>query len=391
LTLLIISIYNTVMQQLIPRPNLIKRIRQYLEESPVTVLLGTRQTGKTTLARMVSEAYDQAHFFDLEQAAGRAALTTPELTLGEAKGLVVIDEVQRLPSLFEVLRPLCDRPDHPAKFLLLGSASPDLVRGVSETLAGRALFIQVGGFSLDEVGKEQQNRLWLRGGFPRAFLAANDGAAGRWLEGFAATFLERDIPQLGLRVPAEALRRFWMMTAHYHGQIWNAAELARSLDVNPKTARHYLDILHGAYVLRVLPPWFENLGKRQVKAPKVYVRDSGLLHYLLGIGSTTELRSHPHYGASWEGFALEQVLQLWGDRDAYFWSTQRGAELDLLLMRKGKRIGFEFKCSDAPTLTRAMHIALEDLRLEKLYVVYPGKERYSMHERVEALPLAYAY
>ena len=363
------------------------QIRQYLAEAPVTVLLGARQTGKTTLARMVTEEFSPVHFFDLEQAAGRAALGTPELTLGEAKGLVVIDEIQRIPSLFEVIRPLCDRPDNPAKFLLLGSASPDLVRGVSETLAGRALFIQVTGFSLDEVGKEQQDRLWLRGGFPRAFLAANDGAAGRWLEGFAATFLERDIPQLGLRIPAEALRRFWTMTAHYHGQIWNGSELARSLDVRPNTARRYLDILQGTYVLRVLPPWFENLKKRQVKSPKIYVRDSGLLHYLLGIGSLRELRSHPRYGASWEGFALEQVLQMWGERDAYFWSTQRGAELDLLLLRKGRRVGFEFKCTDAPTLTRSMHVALEDLQLDKLYVVYPGTERYPLLERVEALPL----
>jgi uncharacterized protein len=365
-----------------------ERLRQYLAESPVTVLLGARQTGKTTLARMVAEETNPVHFFDLEQAAGRAAMGTPELTLGEAKGLVVIDEIQRLPSLFEVLRPLCDRPDNPANFLLLGSASPDLVRGVSETLAGRALFIQVAGFSLDEVGGKQQNRLWLRGGFPRAFLAANDGAAGRWIEGFAATFLERDIPQLGLRIPAEALRRFWTMTAHYHGQIWNGSELGRSLDVTPNTTRHYLDILQRTYVLRVLPPWFENLKKRQVKAPKVYVRDSGLLHYLLGIGSPAALRSHPRYGASWEGFALEQVLQLWGERDAYFWSTQRGAELDLLLLRKGRRVGFEFKCTDAPTLTRSMHVALEDLQLEKLFLVYPGTERYPLLERVEVLPLA---
>ena len=363
------------------------QIRQYLAEAPVTVLLGARQTGKTTLARMVTEEFSPVHFFDLEQAAGRAALGTPELTLGEAKGLVVIDEIQRIPSLFEVIRPLCDRPDNPVKFLLLGSASPDLVRGVSETLAGRALFIQVTGFSLDEVGKEQQDRLWLRGSFPRAFLAANDGAAGRWLEGFAATFLERDIPQLGLRIPAEALRRFWTMNAHYHGQIWNGSELARSLDVRPNTARRYLDILQGTYVLRVLPPWFENLKKRQVKAPKIYVRDSGLLHYLLGIGSLRELRSHPRYGASWEGFALEQVLQMWGERDAYFWSTQRGAELDLLLLRKGRRVGFEFKCTDAPTLTSSMHVALADLQLDKLYVVYPGTERYPLLERVEALPL----
>jgi uncharacterized protein len=375
------------MQQLIPRPRLMRQIQQSMSESPVTVLLGARQTGKTTLARLVSEQYNELHFFDLEQAAGRAALSTPELTLGDAQGLVVIDEVQRMPSLFEVLRPLSDRPNNPVKFLLSGSASPDLIRGVSETLAGRALFIRVAGFAIDEVERDQQNQLWLRGGFPRAFLASTDGAVGRWLEGFAATFLERDIPQLGLRVPAEALRRFWMMTAHYHGQVWNATELAQSLDVAPKTTRYYLDILHGAYILRILPPWYENLKKRQIKSPKVYVRDSGLLHFLLGVDSLTELRSNPRYGASWEGFALEQVLTMFGERDAFFWSTRRGAELDLLLLRHGTRYGFEFKCTDAPTLTRAMHIALEDLKLEKIFVVYPGKDHYPLHPRVEAWPL----
>jgi predicted AAA+ superfamily ATPase len=351
------------------------------------VLLGARQTGKTTLARMVSEKQKKVQFFDLERAAAREALSTPEITLGEGRGLVVIDEIQRLPSLLEVLRPLCDRPRNPAKFLLLGSASPDLVRGVSETLAGRALFVRVPGFAIDELPPMRQNRLWLRGGFPRAFLASGDEASWRWMEGFVTTFLERDIPQLGLRVPAEALRRFWMMMAHYHGQIWNATELARSMDVAPNTARHYLDILNGAFVLRVLPPWFENVKKRQVKSPKVYVRDSGLLHFLLGISSLPLLRSHPRYGASWEGFALEQTLAILGDQDAYFWSTLRGAELDLLLLRGGRRYGFEFKCTDAPSMTRSIHVALEDLQLDRLHVVYPGKERYALHARVEALPL----
>jgi predicted AAA+ superfamily ATPase len=376
------------MQHNIPRPRITRQILRCLKESPVTALLGTRQTGKTTLARMVSEKRRDVHYFDLERAGARKALSTPELTLEGLRGWVVIDEIQRLPSLFEVLRPLSDRTDTPARFLVLGSASPDLVRGVSETLAGRVMFVKVPGLTIDELHRYQQNRLWLRGGFPRTYLAPDDSAAWRWMEGFATTFLERDIPQLGIRVPAEALRRFWLMTAHYHGQIWNAAELARSMDVTANTVRHYLDILNGAYVLRVLQPWNENLKKRQVKSAKVYVRDSGLLHFLLGIDSMAALRSHPRYGASWEGFALEQTLALKGDRDAYFWGTLRGAELDLLLLRRGRRYGFEFKCTDAPSMTRSMHAALEDLRLERLYVIYPGSERYALHARVEALPLA---
>jgi len=375
------------MQQLVSRPRLTHQIFRCLKETPVTVLLGARQTGKTTLARIISEKYRKVHLFDLERAAGREALATPELTLGECRGLVVIDEVQRMPSIFALLRPLCDRPDNPAKFLLLGSASPDLIRGVSETLAGRVLFVRVPGFTIDELGEKQQIRLWLRGGFPRAFLSPDDDAGWRWMEGFVTTFLERDIPQLGLRVPAEALRRFWNMTAHYHGQVWNASELARSMDVSPNTVRHYLDILSGAYVLRVLPPWHENVKKRQVKSPKVYVRDSGLVHFLLGIGSMAALWSHPRYGASWEGFALEQTLAILGERDAYFWRTVRGAELDLLLLRQGQRYGFEFKCTDAPAMSRSIHVALQDLQLDKLYVIYPGKEQYALHERVEALPL----
>jgi hypothetical protein len=336
---------------------------------------------------MVSEKSREVHYFDLERAAARKAFSTPELTLEGLRGWVVIDEIQRMPGLFEVLRPLSDRPDIPARFLVLGSASPDLVRDVSETLAGRVMFVKIPGFTIDEIAAGRQDRLWLRGGFPRAYLASEDGAAWRWMEAFAATFLERDIPQLGIRVPAETLRRFWLMTAHYHGQIWNAAELARSMDTAAKTARHYLDILNGAYVLRVLPPWHESLKKRQVKSSKIYVRDSGLLHFLLGIGSMSALRSHPRYGASWEGFALEQTLAIHGDRDAYFWRTLRGAELDLLLLRRGRRYGFEFKCTDAPAMNRSMHAALEDLRLERLYVIYPGRERYSLHPDAEAVPL----
>jgi len=299
----------------------------------------------------------------------------------------VLDEIQRMPELFEVLRPLSDRPDLPARFLLLGSASPDLIRGVSETLAGRSLFVQIPGFALDEVGPEAQDALWVNGGFPRSWLAKSEEASVRWREAFIATFLERDVPQLGIRVPSEALRRFWTMLAHYHGQAWNASELARSLGTTSKTALHYRDILAGAYVIRVLPPWFENLKKRQLKSPKVYIRDSGLLHTLLGILNLDGLRAHPRYGASWEGYALEQVLALTGTDNAYYWGTQRGAELDLLLFRGGKRLGFEFKCSDGPGMTKSMHIALQDLRLDTLYVVYPGKESYRIHEKVHVLPL----
>ena len=305
------------MLQTIPRQRLLEEVGVCLRTSPATVLLGARQVGKTSLAHMLAAGRKDVRVFDLERRAGREALLhTPELTLSDCSGLVVIDEIQRLPLLFEVLRPLCDSPERRAIYLLLGSASPDLVRGVSETLAGRALFVRVPGFALDEVGPENQDRLWLQGGLPRAYLAGSPDGAWRWIESFVQTFLERDIPQLGIRIPSETLRRFWMMMAHYHGQVWNAAELARSLSVNPATANSYRDILAGTFVIRVLPPWFENLGKRQIKSPKVYLRDSGLLHWLLGIDSMDGLRSHPRYGASWEGYALEQVLALAGERDS---------------------------------------------------------------------------
>lgn len=376
------------MQEHISRKRLLERIKRYLTVSPVTVLLGARQVGKTTLARQIAEGYDQVTFYDLERAASRQPLeVTPEATLSDATGLVVVDEVQRLPHLFEVLRPICDDPGRKASYLLLGSASPDLVTGISETLAGRAYFVDVPGLSIEETGAPRQNRLWLRGGLPRSFLAETDSDAVEWIENFARTFLERDVPQFGPRVPAEALRRFWTMMAHYHGQVWNGAELGRSLSVSAHTATHYRDILAGTFMLRVLHPWFENVKKRQVKSPKTYLRDSGLLHYLLGIRSLDELRTHPRYGASWEGFAFEQVMAVTGERDAYFWATQGGAELDLLLFRRSKRWGFEFKCSDAPSLTKSMHVALSDLNLERLWIVYPGKTCFSLHERVEALPL----
>ncbi len=374
---------------MIPRPALLDRIKLGLSEAPVVALLGARQVGKTTLAQQVIASWQgPATLFDLETATAREALeATPETLLRNSEGLVVIDEVQRLPALFETLRPVCDDPNRKAVFLLLGSASLDLVRGVAETLAGRIQFVDVGGFTLAEVGPSSQQRLWFRGGFPRAFLAASEASWARWMDAFSRTFLERDVPGLGSRVSATALGRFWRMLAHRHGQTWNASELARSMDVRETTVKHYRDLLAGVFMARVLPPWFENLGKRLVKSPKVYLRDAGIRHHLLGIHSERDLPAHPGYGASWEGFALEQTLLAHGESGAYFYRTQRGAELDLMLLRGSRRWGFVFKCSDAPRTTRAMHVVMEDLKLEHLWAVYPGELRYPLGDRITALPL----
>ncbi len=375
-------------QIIIPRPRLEKQIQQAMKESPITVLLGARQTGKTTLAHKITNKMDDVHIFDLETAAGQAAMTTPELTLRNLTGVIVIDEVQRKPELFEVLRPLADRPDQPAAFLLLGSASPALIRGVSESLAGRIMFVDIPGFRIDEALPGSVERLWARGGFPRSFLANSEESSYRWRASFVTAILERDIPQLGIRIPSETLRRFWLMLAHYHGQVWNGSEIARSIGVTQNTARHYLDILASAYFIRILTPWFENLKKRQVKSPKIYIRDSGLLHYLLGIESINMLRTHPKYGASWEGFALEQVIAILGDQNIFFWGTLRGAELDLFIMKGNRRIGFEFKCADAPRMSKSMHIAIQDLKLDHLYVIYPGDLKYPLNEVTTAVPIS---
>ena len=377
------------MQQSVARPGLHAATTTGLSEAPVVSLLGARQVGKTTLARQVAASWPgSTTVFDLEVAAAREALSaTPERVLRDRDGLIVIDEVQRKPELFEVLRPICDDPDRRAVFLLLGSASLDFVQGVSETLAGRMLFVDVGGFSLLEVGVEHQDRLWMRGGFPRAWLAPSTAAWTRWMQSFTRTFLERDIRGLGSTVSPDALGRFWRMLAHVHGQTWNAAELARSMGVSATAVNHYRDLLAGAFMIRILPPWFENLGKRLVRSPKVYLRDSGILHFLLGLEDRRDLPLHPRYGASWEGFALEQTLLAHGEREAYFYGTQRGAELDLLLLRRGRRWGFEFKCADAPRTTRSMHIVMDDLGLEHLWVVYPGDREYPLTDRVTALPL----
>jgi predicted AAA+ superfamily ATPase len=328
-------------------------------------------------------------FFDLENPIDLQRLSAPMHALSELSGLVVIDEIQRKPELFELLRVLVDRPDQNARFLLLGSASLNLVKGVSESMAGRIGFVDLAGFQLWEVGAaECQDRLWMRGGFPRAFLAESDDDSSQWRESFIRTFLERDIPQLGITIAAETLRRFWTMVAHYHGQVWNSAEFARALGTSENTARRYLDILAGAYMVRVLPPWFENLKKRQVKAPKIYIRDSGLLHSLLQIPTLSDLRGHPKIGASWEGFALEQLISAFQSRDTYFWATHAGAELDCMITIRGKRYGFEFKYADAPGRTRSMQTAIDDLGLEHIGVIYPGKQIYRLDPKITILPLA---
>lgn len=372
----------------IQRTAYLQTIRQRLADNPVVSLVGPRQAGKTTLARMLAEGWPEAvHVFDLESPADLARLAQPELVLRPLRGLVVLDEVQRRPDLFPLLRVLADRPGTPARFLVLGSASPALMKAGSESLAGRVSFIDVTGFSLAELPPGQMSQLWWRGGFPRAYLATHDASARQWLEDFRRTYLERDIPQLGIQVPAVTLGRFWTMVAHYHGQVVNFAELARSLGASEPAARRYLDILSGTYVARQLPPWFENLKKRQVRSPKVYIRDAGLLHALLGIADASGLQAHPKLGASWEGFCIEQILSVCGDRDAYFWGTHGGAELDLLLTHRGRRLGFEFKFSDQPTTSKSMRIAQQDLNLDHLYVVHPGEHRFALDEAITAIPL----
>lgn len=358
-----------------------------MKDHPVTALLGPRQCGKTTLARELFRRV-KGSFFDLENRQDLARLQDPVRALGDLRGLIILDEVQKQPGLLETLRVLADRRPRRASFLILGSASPDLLRHSSESLAGRVHFIDMGGFDLIEA--PHLDRLWLRGGFPSSYLAASGAKSFEWREDFLKTFLERDIPQWGIRVPAATLRRFWSMLAHYHGQTWNASEIASSLGTAHTTTQHYLDILTGAFMVRQLRPWHENLGKRLVKSPKVYIRDSGLFHSLMSLQTKESLCAHPKFGASWEGFALEQALRRVPDRHVYFWGTHAGAELDLLIMRDGMRWGFEFKASEAPSVTKSMHIALEDLKLRRLWVVYPGTHRFAMTNRIEAIPLAQA-
>lgn len=353
-------------------------------------ILGPRQIGKTTLARQYAERCEEpVTRFDLEDARHLSRLEDPFATLEGLNGLVVLDEIQRRPELFPALRVLLDRPRNPARFLILGSAGPQLLRQSSETLAGRIAFRELSGLDAEETGSEAIPNRWLRGGFPRAFLASSDRASFDWRREFARTFLERDLPQLGARQPAPALRRFWTMTAHLHGQLWNHAEMARAFGGSAKTSRGYRDLLDAALVLRILPPWSGNLGKRQIKAPRIYLRDTGLLHYLLDIRTMTELESHPKVGASFEGFAIHELIAHLDAQpeECYFWRTHTGAEVDLLVVRGRERRAFEIKRTTAPRTTRSMHTAIEDLQLDRLDVIHGGRDTYPLRDRIRAVSI----
>lgn len=371
--------------------NLIKRtydqetLARWIGMFPVTAMLGPRQCGKTTLAW----AMDADHYFDLENPRDAARLDQPQLALEDLKGLVAIDEIQRMPELFPLLRYLVDQ-DPDRKFLILGSASRDLIRQSSESLAGRIAYYPLYGFRLFDIGPENMKVLWFRGGLPRSYLAASDAESHLWRGQYVTTFLERDIPQLGITIPARTLRRFWLMLCHYHGQILNYAELGRSFGVSDMTVRKYCDILEGAFMIRILQPWYANVGKRVVKRPKLYIRDSGLFHTLLSIETPEQLYTSPKLGASWEGFALESVCRALEkeNTDVFFWNTHGGAELDLFWQWGGKNWGVEFKYEDAPRLTRSMQTAMEDLQLTGLWVVYPGKSAYALAKNIQVLPLS---
>jgi predicted AAA+ superfamily ATPase len=374
---------------MIVRTDLCRWVEAGLEGNPGVVLLGPRQCGKTTLARQIAREH-AGTIYDLEDPDDAAALENPMLSLAPLRGLVVLDEVQRRPEIFANLRVLMDRPDRPARFLLLGSASPHLVRGVTESLAGRVAFVDMQGFTLGELDGSDQERLWIRGGFPRSYLASGEAASMAWRKDFIRTFIEKDFASLGLGATPASLGRLWRMTAHYHGQALNASELGRSLGESYKTIQRHLEMLEGAFMIRLLRPWFVNDGKRLVKSPKIFVRDSGLLHGLLGVGDRRSLLAHPKLGPSWEGFAMEQILSRLPRTEAWFWGTQGGAELDLLVEPQGRRIGFEFKVGDTPKMTKSMSVALSDLALEELLVVKPGGRDFAMGPRIRAMSLTSA-
>ena len=373
---------------LIPRPGHLARLRRLLAVNPVVALIGARQVGKTTLAQQVAEAWpDPTHFFDLESQADVARLADPELALAPLEGLVLLDEIQHRPNLFPALRVLADRRDSPARFMVLGSASPRLLQQSSESLAGRVAHYELPGLFLGEADAGNLDRLWLRGGFPRSFAAATETDSVQWRRDFVRTFLERDIPQLGIRLGSSALRRFWSMLAHYHGQVWNGSELARAFGVSNHTVRRYLDLLEATFMVRTLRPWFANLKKRQVKSPRVYIRDSGILHTLLGLSGRVELERHPKIGASWEGFIIESIIETIGVHgdDCHFWATHAGAELDLLIHRGGRMLGFEVKHTAAPRVTRSMRVALTDLGLDRIDVIHAGSETYPLTDGIRAV------
>ena len=378
---------------MLARNDLQETVRKALGRSRGVLLRGPRQSGKSTLAqRFLSR--ESPNYFDLEFPTHVQRLAEPAQTLLNLTGLVVIDEVQLKPGLFPLFRTLMDRTNAPGQYLLLGSASPSLLRQAGESLLGRVETVEVAGFDLPEIvaqsghfSQEEATRLWLRGGFPRSYLAATDEDSLAWRTHAISDHVHIDMPQFGINIAAPAMLRFWTMLAHYHGQVWSAAPSAQSMGVSEPTIRRYLDTLTQTLMIRQLQPWHQNLGKRQVKAPKIYFRDTGLLHALMGIQTIAALVNHPQCGASWEGFALEQVLRLAKPDEAFFWATHQGAELDLLMLRGQQRIGVEFKRADAPKVTPSMRIALNDLKLDSLYVVYPGLHRYPMGEGVEAVPL----
>ena len=368
----------------------LREIRSLLRTNPVVAILGPRQIGKTTLARQIARTWPgPTTTFDLEDPRDSTRLADPTTTLGPLRGLIVIDEIQRRPELFPVLRVLSDRDRRPARFLLLGSASPPLLKQSSESLAGRMAYVELQGFGLSDVG-ERWERLWLRGGYPRPYLARTDEESLRWRRDLIRTFVEQDLPQLGITIEARTIQRFWTMLAHYHAQIWNGAELARAFAIAESTVKRYLDLLTNTFTVRVLPPWSENIGKRVVKTPKVYIADTGLLHALLDIPSARALEAHPKIGASFEGFALQEVVRGLHARpeQCYFWATHQGAELDLLVVREGKRRGFEFKRTDAPSVTKSMHLAMRDLGLDSIDVVHAGRDTYPLSTRIRALAIS---
>jgi len=361
-----------------------------LKDFKVVAILGPRQCGKTTLARQFARPQPpgKVTWFDLENPADLARLDQPMMALESVRGIVILDEIQRRPDIFPVLRVLVDRPES-ARYLVLGSASPDLLRQSSETLAGRITFVELGGFCIDSLPANQVRKLWIRGGFPPAYLARSNQVSFQWRQDFITTFLERDIPNLGIRVPPPRLRRFWMMLSHYHGQVFNSSEVARSLMVSDTATRHYLDVLSQTFVVRQVQPWFYNTRKRLVKRPKIYIRDSGLLHALMNVMSYDDLQSHPRLGASWEGFALEQIIQHLGlrEHEVFFWAVHTGGELDMVFQRRGKLCGVELKFQDAPRTTPSMQSALRELELAHLWVVYPGHESYSLARNITVVPL----
>lgn len=372
------------------RTKYLDRIASAFKIHPIVALLGPRQCGKTTLARMYAtngQAIPEENYFDLEDTHDLARLQNPQMTLSALKGLVIIDEIQRIPELFQTLRVLVDKPNAQQHFLILGSASRELIRQSSESLTGRIFYIEVTPFSLPET--HHMKRLWLRGGFPRSYLADSEQASFVWRKSYIRTFIEHDIPNFGFAIAPQNLERFWMMLAHYHGQICHPTEIGKSLDISHKTSRHYLDIFTYTLMIRQLQPWFENISKRQVKSPKVYFRDTGILHTLMNIETEGNLVTNPKMGSSWEGFALEEIIRYHqaSPSECYFWSTHSNAELDLLLFIKGKKIGFEFKYSESPQVTKSMKIAVHDLQLEKLFVIYPGIYQFQLEDRIEAVGL----